>query len=129
MMVGEITQQCCLLFYLQCIGVAMIGEEMTQQCCCCLTQKYNTVNLEIRSSIIVQKLPFSVGMVGLDSTVIPALRTLDPLDNVTPAWLDGLEQIVSIVKDSDSAQRVTVLNVSRMDTGKEIYALTIWMFI
>ena len=31
--------------------------------------------------------------------------------------------------DSDSAQRVTVANVSRMATGKDAYALTILMFI
>ena len=68
---------------------------------------------------------------GLDLSVMSALQTLDHLDNMTPAYLDGLDQSVSTVKDSDSAQRVAALNVSRMDTGKEKQAmdLLILMFI
>ena len=58
-------------------------------------------------------------------SVIP---TLDLLDHVTPALLDGPETTARCA-DSDSALRVTALNVSRMDTGEETLALVILMFI
>ena len=56
---------------------------------------------------------------GPELTVIPVLPTLDPLDNVTPALIDGLGQIVNTVKDSDSAPSVTVRDVSRTVSGQE----------
>ena len=78
---------------------------------------------------------------GEELTVMSALQNLDLLGHATPALLDGLDhtvthaprdgqdQIVSIVKDSDSALKVTALNVSRTDTGKDVSAITISMFI
>ena len=66
---------------------------------------------------------------GMDRAVTTALLTLDLLDNVTLVWLDGLDQSVMLVKDLDSALRVTAPNAFRTVTGKEVYILTILMFI
>ena len=64
-------------------------------------------------------------------TALNEQPTLNLLDNVTPALIDGLDhtvthahqdgpdQNVTPVKDSDLVKRVTALNVSRMDSGKE----------
>ena len=51
-------------------------------------------------------------------TVMSVPQTLDLLGHVTLALLVGLETTVMLA-DSDSALRVTALNVSRMDSGKE----------
>ena len=70
-----------------------------------------------------------------------ALQTLDLLGHVTPAWLDLLDQSVthaprdgpdqraSTVKFSDSAQKATVLNASRMAAAKEEEAIPTWKSI
>ena len=68
---------------------------------------------------------------GLEKTAVPVLPTLDLLDNVTPALIDGLDHSVTYaprhgldqnvmpVKGLDSVKRVTALNVSKMDIGKD----------
>ena len=68
---------------------------------------------------------------GRETTVTPALLTLNLWDNVTNVKqdglettvtavpMDGLDQTVILVKDSDSARRVGAPNVSRMDIGPD----------
>ena len=69
-------------------------------------------------------------MAGLETTVTPVLLTLNLLVTAAGVVLDGLERTVTHAPwggchqiaapvDSDSAQRVTVLNVSRMESGQE----------
>ena len=58
---------------------------------------------------------------GLELIVVLVMSTLDPLD--------GLVQNVMLVTDLDSALRVTALNVSRIATGKELFVLSMLMFI
>ena len=54
---------------------------------------------------------------GVEKIMTHVHQPLDPLDNVTPALLDGLDQSVMPVKGSDSVQRVTAPTVSRMVSG------------
>ena len=107
------------------------------------SKKYYTDNLEIKSSTTVRKSQSSVRRDGLVITVTPVLRdglarialnvqpTLHIQDGVTRVFLDGrercvtsalrvgLDRVATLVTDSDSAQKATALNVSRMATGKE----------
>ena len=56
---------------------------------------------------------------GLETTVIYVTPNLDPRDNATLASWVGLDQSVMRVRDSASAPKVTVLNVSRTATGRK----------
>ena len=87
----------------------------------------STVNLEITYSTIGRKWNSSVRKVGLETTVTHARRV--GLVRTATHALPGDCHQTAAPADSDSAQRVTALYVSRMDTGKEVIAPIILMFI